>query len=130
METRQNTTAGVLFWTPAPVHSLPNSTAISEDEWDEEDEEQAEEEDDFFSQMDENGIIGLSEALENVELEECNSDGCPGSLTPEEADYSVAERDTPSEEMIYKLSKHLSHHKPTEEDTGKLSSCEHSFIIY
>ncbi|XP_013764386.1 AT-hook-containing transcription factor isoform X2 [Pundamilia nyererei] len=103
METRQNTTAGVLFWTPAPVHSSPNSTAISEDEWDEEDEEQAEEEDDVFSQMDENGIIGLSEALENVELEECNSDGCPGSLTPEEADYSVAERDTPSEEMIYKL---------------------------
>ncbi|XP_063334942.1 microtubule organization protein AKNA isoform X3 [Pelmatolapia mariae] len=100
METRQNTTAGVLFWTPAPVHSSPNSTAISEDEWDE---EQAEKEDDFFSQMDENGIIGLSEALENVELEECNSDGCPGSLTPEGADYSVGERDTSSEEMIYKL---------------------------
>lgn len=121
METRQNTTAGVLFWTPAPVHSSPNSTAISEDEWDE---EQAEKEDDFFSQMDENGIIGLSEALENVELEECNSDGCPGSLTPEEADYSEGERDTPSEELIYRLSEHLSHHKPTEEDTGKLSSYE------
>ncbi|XP_030598647.1 microtubule organization protein AKNA isoform X2 [Archocentrus centrarchus] len=114
MERRQNTTAGVLFWTPAPAHASPSSTVISEDDWDvDDDEEQAEREDDFVSQMDENGIIGLAEALEDVELEEYNSDGYPGSFTPEEAHPSGCETDGPSEELSY---------KSAAEDVGKPSS--------
>lgn len=136
METRRNTTAGVVFWTPAPDRTSPTSSVISEDEWEEEDEEQAERDDDFVSQMDENGIIGLSEALEDVELEEscgdsdadCNPNLYPGPHAPEEADLSGHERDTP-EELSYNLSEHLSHTETPGEDVQILSPCE-SLIMY
>ncbi|XP_054468783.1 microtubule organization protein AKNA [Anoplopoma fimbria] len=125
METRKNTTAGVLFWTPAPVRTSPTSSVISEDEWEDEVEEEP---DDFVRQMDENGIIGLSEALEDVELEAscCDSDAesspnlYPGTLTPEEADPSGSERDT-AEELSYSRSEHLSHNESQEEDVQILS---------
>ncbi|XP_078811775.1 uncharacterized protein akna isoform X3 [Oryzias latipes] len=60
MEGRAKTTAGVSFWTPAPLRASPSST---EDAWEEEDEEQAQREDDFVGHMDVNGIIGLPEAV-------------------------------------------------------------------
>ncbi|XP_013880278.1 AT-hook-containing transcription factor [Austrofundulus limnaeus] len=53
METRRKTTPGILTWTPAPP-ALNSSSSSSEDK------------DDFFSQMDENGVIGLSD-LEEAE---------------------------------------------------------------
>ncbi|KAM9338393.1 uncharacterized protein akna [Symphorus nematophorus] len=117
METRKSTTAGIVFWTPAPARTSPTSSVISEDVWDDEDEEQAEKDDDFVSQMDENGIIGLSEALEGVEFGEAYGDAnagrspnlYPGPLNPEEADISGHERDTPPEELSYNLTEHLSH---------------------
>ncbi|KAL7376176.1 hypothetical protein ABVT39_002565 [Epinephelus coioides] len=116
METRKNTTAGVLFWTPAPVRTSRTSSVVSEDAWEDEDEDQAEKKDDFVSQMDENGIIGLSEALEDVELgESCNPNLYPGPLTTEEAESSGHERDTP-EELSYNLSQHLSHAESPRED--------------
>ncbi|XP_068609204.1 microtubule organization protein AKNA [Brachionichthys hirsutus] len=61
METPQRTTAGVLFWTPAPApgRRSPVSSVASEDE---------DEDDDFISQMD-GSVTGLSEGLKNVELE-------------------------------------------------------------
>ncbi|XP_059214585.1 LOW QUALITY PROTEIN: microtubule organization protein AKNA [Centropristis striata] len=93
METRKKTTAGVLFWTPAPAPSSPTSSVISEDTWEDEDEEeeQAERDDDFVLQMDENGIIGLSEALQEDEEEESGgSSGDPG-----EEDPSGNNRDSP-----------------------------------
>ncbi|XP_075936056.1 microtubule organization protein AKNA [Anarhichas minor] len=110
METRKNTTAGVLFWTPAPVRTSPTSSVISEDE-------------DFVNQMDENGIIGLSEVLEDLELRAscCDSDAesnpnlYPGPLPLEEADPRGRERDTP-EELSYNLSQHWSHNEPQGED--------------
>ncbi|XP_070781121.1 microtubule organization protein AKNA [Enoplosus armatus] len=102
METRK--TAGVLFWTPAPVHTSPTSSVISEDAWEDEDEDQAEKDDDFVSQMDENGIIGLSEALEDVEFGETHAECYPnlyaGPRNPEEADpigLSLAE--SPGEDV-------------------------------
>lgn len=127
METRQKTRAGLLFWTPAPARASPTSTVVLEDDWGDDNEDQEEREDDFVSQMDENGIIGLAEALEDVELEECPSDGYPGSFTPEEAHPSGAETDGPSDKLSHKLSKHVS---SAGEDVGKLSSCEPSFIIF
>ncbi|KAM6901527.1 microtubule organization protein AKNA [Lycodopsis pacificus] len=97
METRKNTSAGVLFWTPAPVRTSPTSSVISEDE-------------DFVRQMDENGVIGLSEVLEDLELWAscCDSDAesnpnlYPGPLPLQEADPRGPERDTP-EELIEDL---------------------------
>ncbi|XP_037607862.1 microtubule organization protein AKNA isoform X1 [Sebastes umbrosus] len=131
METRKNTTAGVLFWTPAPVRTSPTSSVISEDVLEDEDEGQAQKDVNFFSQMDENGIIGLSEALEDVELGQscCDSDGesnpnlYSGSLTPEDADHSGHERDSP-EEPSYNLGEHLSHNQSPEEDVQILSLFE------
>lgn len=133
METNKNTKAGVLFWTPAPVRTSPTSSVISEDVWEDEDGEQAEKDDDFVSQMDENGIIGLSEALEDVELwetcgdpdAECDPNLYPGSLIPEEVDSSGHERDTPPEELSYNLSEHLSHTVSPGEDVLMLSLCEY-----
>lgn len=125
METGKNTTAGVLVWTLAPVHTSPASSVISEEEW--EDEDQAEKEDDL---MDENGIIGLSGALENVELGEiCRDAECnPGWYTtlhnPENADSSGRKRDTPIEELSYSLSDHLSDTVLPGEDEQILSPCE------
>ncbi|XP_050928759.1 microtubule organization protein AKNA [Lates calcarifer] len=128
METRKNTTAGVLFWTPAPNRASPASSVISEDVWEDEDGEQAGREDDFVSQMDDNGIIGLSEALEIVELEQtCGDAGTecnPTPVTPEEADLTGAERDTPPEEHSYQLSEHLSHTQTPGEDVQILSPCD------
>ncbi|XP_041666619.1 microtubule organization protein AKNA isoform X2 [Cheilinus undulatus] len=97
METRKNTTAGVLFWTPAPARTSTPSSVISEEELEGEEEEQAQrDDDDFASQMDDNGIIGLSEALEDMELRRtfvdmdinCNANLGPGPLKPEEEDPS------------------------------------------
>ncbi|XP_013991974.1 death domain-associated protein 6-like [Salmo salar] len=74
METRgRSTRAGVLFWTPAPQHPSPSTSIDSDVDWWDEDEEEGgdrkeEEEEDFHSQMDENGIIGLENALQNVGL--------------------------------------------------------------
>ncbi|XP_076016133.1 uncharacterized protein akna isoform X2 [Genypterus blacodes] len=61
----RSTTAGWSFWTPAPRRSSPSS---SEEEWEDEEEHKAENEEEFLSQMDENGIIGLKEALEGLNL--------------------------------------------------------------
>ncbi|RVE65483.1 hypothetical protein OJAV_G00117070 [Oryzias javanicus] len=65
MERRAKTTAGVSFWTPAPVRASPSSTEDSEDGWEEEeeDEEQARRDEDFVRLMDVNGVIGLPESL-------------------------------------------------------------------
>lgn len=113
---RKNTTAGVLFWTPAPVRTSRTSSVVSEDAWEDEDEDQAEKKDDFVSQMDENGIIGLSEVLKDVELgESCNPNLYPGPLTTEEAESSGHERDTP-EELSYNLGQRLSHAESPRED--------------
>ncbi|KAF3848807.1 hypothetical protein F7725_015304 [Dissostichus mawsoni] len=122
MERINNTKAGVC-WTPAPAPSSPTSSVIYEEDWDGEDEEQTEKNDNFDSQMDENGIIGLSEALEVAELvdSDCNSNS-RGPLTPEEEDPSGHERETP-EELSNNLSEHLSHTESTEEDET-LSSYE------
>jgi len=70
METRKKTTAGTLLWTLAPVRTSPASSAIYEDAWDDEDEdeEEAERDDDFAGHMDENGVIGLADALEDLEM--------------------------------------------------------------
>lgn len=96
--------------------------------WEDEDEENAEKDDDFVSQMDENGIIGLSEALEDVELGQTCGD--PGPLSPEEADPSGHERETPTEELSYNLSEHLSHTESLGEDLQILSPCEsYSFNV-
>ncbi|XP_071321830.1 microtubule organization protein AKNA isoform X2 [Trachinotus anak] len=131
METRKKTTAGVLFWTPAPARTSPTSSVISEDEWEDEDGEEAGKEDDFVSQMDDNGIIGLSEALDNVELGQTYGDAgaeynraCFSTpLTPEEGDPSGCERDTPPEEWNYSPSEHLSFTEAAGEDVQTPSPC-------
>lgn len=105
---------------------------IYEDVWEDEDEDQAEKEDDFVSQMDENGIIGLSGALENVELGEtcrdadpkCNPGWYPTLLISEERDLSGSKSDTPPEELSYSLSDHLSDAEFPGEDGQILSPCE------
>ncbi|KAM3600321.1 uncharacterized protein V6R79_021480 [Siganus canaliculatus] len=107
MEPRKSTTAGVLFWTPAPVRTSPTSSEISEDVWEDEDEEQAEEDDDFAKQMDENGIIGLTEALQAAEFgETCDADTLldPNLLSGSfEADLSEREK-IPAEGLRSSLS--------------------------
>lgn len=125
MERINNTKAGVICWTPAPAPSSPTSSVIYEEDWDGEDEEQTEKNDDFDSQMDDNGIIGLSEALEDAGLVDSDShSNSRGPLTPEEEDPSGHERETP-EELSNNLSEHLSHTESEEDKT--LSSCE-SFL--
>ncbi|KAI3361696.1 hypothetical protein L3Q82_002054 [Scortum barcoo] len=85
------------------VRASPTSSVISEEVWEDEEDKRAEEEDDFVSHMDENGIIGLSEALEDVELGETRGNAeC-------EADSSGVEKDSPPEEPSYNSSEHLSH---------------------
>ncbi|XP_022046705.1 microtubule organization protein AKNA isoform X2 [Acanthochromis polyacanthus] len=122
MEARRKTTAGVLFWTPAPVRPSLNS---SDDAWEDEDEGQPAREDDFESQMDENGIIGLSEVLEDVGLgEDCGAidpDGDSGPSIKEEVDLSGNERTKPPEELNYNLSERLSNTESAGEET--LPSC-------
>ncbi|XP_067339857.1 microtubule organization protein AKNA isoform X3 [Channa argus] len=127
METRKNTTAGVLVWTPAPACFSPTSSVISEDVWEDESVEQAEKGDGFVSQMDDNGIIGLSEPLENVELgkacgdadADCNPCWFHTLLTPEEADPSGYEK-----ELLCSLSKHLFDTEFPGEDVQILSTCD------
>lgn len=131
MEKRRKTTEGVLLWTPAPARTSPTSSVTSEDVWG--DDELAEKDDDFVSQMDENGIIGLTEGLEDVRLEQscgdedavCNRAWYPGRLTTEEADRGGSVVDT----LLKELSEHLSRTETPEEDEQILSACE-SFIMY
>ncbi|KAL6097192.1 akna [Pungitius sinensis] len=127
MEARKNTTAGVVFWTPAPVRTSPSSSVISEGE----DEEETERGDDFVSQMDENGIIGLSEALGEVELEPPRSDSnaerdagvCAAALTLQEAEPSERQRDPP-EDRSYNLGKRWPDNGSQGEDVRIPSSFE------
>ncbi|XP_040914881.1 microtubule organization protein AKNA isoform X2 [Toxotes jaculatrix] len=131
METRKKTTAGVLLWTPAPARTSPTSSVIPEDVWEDDDGEQAGEEDDFVSQMDDNGIIGLSEALETVALgetwgdadAECNPACYRRPLTPEETDPCGHERDTPPE-WNYNLRELLSFPEVPGEDVQTLAPCD------
>ncbi|KAK6316083.1 hypothetical protein J4Q44_G00136070 [Coregonus suidteri] len=98
METRgRSTRAGFLFWTPAPQHPSPSSSIGTDADWGDEDEEEGgdrkeEEEEDFHSQMDENGIIGLDKALENVGLGEEEEEGEEGG---EEEGVERGEDDPP-----------------------------------
>lgn len=77
MEARRKTRPGVLVWTPAPP--AQNSSSA---------EDSCEDKDDFFTQMDENGIIGLSEDLEEMDLghDECEPPESPEPGSPEELD--------------------------------------------
>ncbi|XP_068430488.1 microtubule organization protein AKNA isoform X2 [Clinocottus analis] len=132
METRKNITVGAHSWTLAPVRTSPTSSVISEDVWEGEDEEQSEKDDDFVSQMNENGIIGLSDTLEDLELfasygsnSENNPNMCSEPVTSEEADPSGHESDTP-EDRCYNLSKHSSRNAPHGEDVQILSPFEDS----
>ncbi|KAF3702282.1 AT-hook-containing transcription factor [Channa argus] len=107
--------------------SLQHSSVISEDVWEDESVEQAEKGDGFVSQMDDNGIIGLSEPLENVELgkacgdadADCNPCWFHTLLTPEEADPSGYEK-----ELLCSLSKHLFDTEFPGEDVQILSTCD------
>nr|XP_046188243.1 microtubule organization protein AKNA isoform X2 [Oncorhynchus gorbuscha] len=139
METRgQRTRAGILFWTPAPQRPSPFSSIGSEVDWGEEEEEdeegwdrKAEEEEGFHTQMDENGIIGLDEALEDVgpggEEEEGEenpprySGALEGSLSPSRA--GGLRLVDPLEELSYSLSE-LQDSGPPGEDTHALSLCD------
>jgi len=113
METHKNTT----IWTPAPDRTSPSRIAMFEYSWDDDDEEEDKGDEDFVSQMDENGIIGLSEALEDVELGENDGDAqCPGPFTPEQAAPSECVRDNPSEELNSDLSEHPYHTESAGED--------------
>ncbi|KAM8872677.1 uncharacterized protein akna [Synchiropus picturatus] len=80
--TRTKVTTGVLFWTPAPACSSPTSSVGSEEEW--------EHEDDFDTQMDDNGIIGLTDAVGAAQLEDLQDHLDlkfePDFLRPEESD--------------------------------------------
>ncbi|XP_071219827.1 microtubule organization protein AKNA isoform X4 [Salvelinus alpinus] len=135
METRgQRTRAGILFWTPAPQRPSPFSSIGSEVDWGEEEEEdeegwdrKAEEEEGFHTQMDENGIIGLDEALEDVGLggEEEGEENPPrysgaleGSLSPSRAGGLGLVN--PLEELSYNLSE-LQDSEPPGEDRHALS---------
>ncbi|XP_017281041.1 microtubule organization protein AKNA isoform X2 [Kryptolebias marmoratus] len=60
METSRKTRPGVLLWTPAPPAQNSSSNSSSA-------EVSCEDKDDFVSQMDENGIMGLSVDLEDLE---------------------------------------------------------------
>ncbi|XP_030005907.1 microtubule organization protein AKNA-like isoform X2 [Sphaeramia orbicularis] len=88
MESVKKTTAGVVFWTPAPTCASPASSVESEGLWDDDEEEQAETDDDFSQQVDDSGIIGLEEALGRVGLE-----GAYGPLTPRGAEPKRWERE-------------------------------------
>ncbi|CAB1332646.1 unnamed protein product, partial [Coregonus sp. 'balchen'] len=144
----QRTRAGVLFWTPAPQRPSP-SRSIDWGEEEEEDEEgwdrKTEEEEGFHTQMDENGIIGLDEALDDVGLggeEEEEGEGggeenppwysgaLEGSLSPSRAGGMGLELGLehvdPLEELSYNLSElqdsePLSQSEPPGEDTHTLS---------
>lgn len=106
METQKSCAESVVFWTPAPIHTSPTSSLLSENVWEDEDEEQAQKDDDFVSQMDENGIIGLSEILEGLKLGgTCNAEFHPnhGPLTPEDTDLSPEELSVNASEYLSQL---------------------------
>lgn len=94
MEMQKSCTGRTIFWTPVPIHTSPKNSFPSEDVWEDEDEEQAQKDYDFASQMDENGIIGLSEILEGLKSGVTyNTEFHPthGPLTPEDTDLSPEE---------------------------------------
>ncbi|XP_061590457.1 microtubule organization protein AKNA [Cololabis saira] len=132
MEKRRHKKAGVLFRTPATGCTSPASTEMSEDAQEDEDEEQSQREDDFGSQMDENGIIGLTEALEDVQLGEtcgdthpdCELPGCSPHRTPEREGPMGCLGDLQHEELNYNLSGHLYCTEPAGGDLQAWSSCE------
>ncbi|XP_029371322.1 AT-hook-containing transcription factor isoform X2 [Echeneis naucrates] len=125
MEKRRNTTAGVLFWTPAPAHTSPTSSVIS-GEWEDEDGELAGKEDDFVSQMDDNGIIGLLEFGETYKDTdaELNPACYARPVNPEAVDLYGCARDTAPEEWNYNLSEHLSFTEAVGEDLQILAPCD------
>ena len=143
----RHTTAGVVFWTPAPAPTSPVSSVVSEEDWEREEEEGLEEEEDFHSQMDENGIIGLEEALGEMGLEregeDREGDGdfgppwSPGAHDPEEGSAGgvvgrsglIPEDGHPLEEPSYDMgelldSEPLSLSQPPGEDSLNMSVCE------
>ncbi|XP_029921161.1 microtubule organization protein AKNA [Myripristis murdjan] len=122
---KKNTTAGVLFWTPAPLRISPTSSVASEDEWEDEDEgKRTEKEEDFDSQMDENGIIGLKEALEDVELGETyDNEDAECSLNPEEAS-SGGHSGSSSAPELRMPPEDLSHNDSELQDSEPLSHTE------
>lgn len=69
METRKKTTPGNFTWTPAPPAQNSSSSSSSEDK------------DEFFSQMDENGIIGLSDVKEAESGHPHESPELPGEVS-------------------------------------------------
>nr|XP_061836729.1 uncharacterized protein akna isoform X1 [Nerophis lumbriciformis]XP_061836730.1 uncharacterized protein akna isoform X1 [Nerophis lumbriciformis] len=103
METIKNTKVGVLSWTPAPARISPASSLMSEDDTDEQD-------CNFFSQMDDNGIIRLTDALvdemhEDNGITECHPAFSPVPPSPEDLDgYEI---DVLPEEQISILNDHL-----------------------
>ncbi|XP_077478861.1 uncharacterized protein akna isoform X2 [Stigmatopora argus] len=102
METVKNTKAGVLSWTPAPVCISPASSETSE-EWDGGEEQDQ----DFYSQMDDNGIIGLIQERDD-DTECIQVSPSPKSHTPEDVTTSGYEvQHMPPEEGVYSLNGHL-----------------------
>lgn len=108
METPKGTKAGLVFWTPAPFRDSPGSSVTSEREWEDGDDEPAESDDDFASQMDENGIIGLAEALDGVEFAGRDPDSEAEGLASGEAD-------APHGGARYNLWEHLSRVSPRDD---------------
>ncbi|XP_057675649.1 uncharacterized protein akna isoform X2 [Corythoichthys intestinalis] len=97
METVKNTKAGVLSWTLAPVCS---SSDRSEDEWDGGEEQ----DNDFSNQMDDNGIIGLTQEHDNNT--ECIQASSHGPNTSQDLGGHEVQHMLP-EESFYPLRKHL-----------------------
>ncbi|XP_017163173.1 uncharacterized protein akna isoform X3 [Poecilia reticulata] len=91
MDRRRNR-PGVLHWTQSPIQESPSSVLTSDDSWEEDGNGNAkEEEDDFFREMNEDGIIGLSEALEEWEL----GNPCGDPCSPEDTVPSGGNKDSP-----------------------------------
>ncbi|XP_077594010.1 uncharacterized protein akna isoform X2 [Stigmatopora nigra] len=102
METVKNTKAGVLSWTPAPVCISPASSETSE-EWNGGEEQDQ----DFYSQMDENGIIGLIQERDD-DTECIQVSPSPKSYTQEDVTTSGYEvQHMPPEESVYSLNGQL-----------------------
>uniref|UniRef100_A0A3B3TQG7 AT-hook transcription factor n=1 Tax=Poecilia latipinna TaxID=48699 RepID=A0A3B3TQG7_9TELE len=90
MDRRKNR-PGVLHWTPSPIQESLSFALTSDDSWEEDDDGKAkEEEDDFFKEMNEDGIIGLSEALEEWEL----GNPCGDPCSPEDTVPSGGDKDS------------------------------------
>lgn len=127
MATRSSTREEFVFWTTAPYRSSPTSCEISEEVCEDEYEEQAEDDDDFASYMDENGIIGLSEALENVGLgADCDDAVCYPNLSYEP--LTSSEADTPLEGLCHIPKEYLAHDESADIQTLPQSPCEFNFF--